>query len=127
MIPTTWISTASWPICAIWWPPGQGGGLRASELADTSAITVSSLGERGVDRLYGILYPPQVAIVGFGTPRPAPWVLEDRVVPRQVVTVTLAADHRLMTATVAPALPWPRWLSACTSPKTCDAERWSSI
>ncbi len=71
----------------------RSGGLRASELADPT-ITVSSLGERGVDRLYGIIYPPQVAIVGFGTPRPAPWVLEDRVVPRQVVTVTLAADHR---------------------------------
>lgn len=71
----------------------RSGGLRASELADPT-ITVSSLGERGVDRLYGIIYPPQVAIVGFGTPRPAPWVLEGRVVPRQVVTATLAADHR---------------------------------
>ena len=71
----------------------RGGGLRASELADPT-ITVSSLGERGVDRLYGIIYPPQVAIVGFGTPRLVPWVLAGRVVPRQVVTATLAADHR---------------------------------
>ncbi len=71
----------------------RGGGLRASELADPT-ITVSSLGERGVDRLYGIIYPPQVAIVGFGMPRPAPWILEGWVVPRQVVTATLAADHR---------------------------------
>jgi len=71
----------------------RSGGLRASELADPT-ITVSSLGERGVDCLYGIIYPPQVAIVGFGTPRPAPWVLEGQVVIRQVVTATLAADHR---------------------------------
>ncbi|TNF56951.1 MAG: 2-oxo acid dehydrogenase subunit E2 [Gammaproteobacteria bacterium] len=71
----------------------RSGGLRASELAEPT-ITVSSLGERGVDRLYGIIYPPQVAIVGFGTPRLVPWVLEGRVVPRQVVTATLAADHR---------------------------------
>jgi pyruvate dehydrogenase E2 component (dihydrolipoamide acetyltransferase) len=71
----------------------RSGGLRASELADPT-ITVSSLGERGVDRLYGIIYPPQVAIVGFGTPRPAPWVVEGQVVVRQVVNATLAADHR---------------------------------
>ncbi len=71
----------------------RGGSLRASELADPT-ITVSSLGERGVDRLYGIIYPPQVAIVGFGTPRLLPWVLAGQVVPRQVVSATLAADHR---------------------------------
>jgi len=71
----------------------RAGTLRSSELSDPS-ITVSSLGERGVDRLYGIIYPPQVAIVGFGTPRPRPWVLDDQVVPRTLVTATLSADHR---------------------------------
>ena len=71
----------------------RAGRLRGSELSDPT-ITVSSLGERGVDRLYGIIYPPQVAIVGFGTPGARPWVVEDRVVPRTLVTVTLAADHR---------------------------------
>ena len=71
----------------------RAGTLRASELSDPT-ITVSSLGERGVDRLYGIIYPPQVAIVGFGTPRPRPWIVEGAVVPRTLVTATLAADHR---------------------------------
>jgi pyruvate dehydrogenase E2 component (dihydrolipoamide acetyltransferase) len=71
----------------------RAGQLRSSELADPT-ITVSSLGERGVDRLYGVIYPPQVAIVGFGTPSARPWVLDGRVVPRTVVTATLAADHR---------------------------------
>ena len=71
----------------------RGGGLRASELADPT-ITVSSLGERGVDRLYAIIYPPQVAIVGFGTPRARPWIIDDAVVVRTVVSATLAADHR---------------------------------
>ncbi|MBS1201836.1 MAG: 2-oxo acid dehydrogenase subunit, partial [Chromatiaceae bacterium] len=37
----------------------RAGTLRSSELADPT-ITISSLGERGVDRLYGIIYPPQV-------------------------------------------------------------------
>lgn len=71
----------------------RAGTLRSSELSDPT-VTVSSLGERGVDRLYGIIYPPQVAIVGFGTPSRRPWVLADQVVPRTIVTVTLAADHR---------------------------------
>jgi pyruvate dehydrogenase E2 component (dihydrolipoamide acetyltransferase) len=71
----------------------RAGTLRGSELSDPT-VTVSSLGERGVDRLYGIIYPPQVAIVGFGTPSLRPWVLDGQVVPRTVVTATLAADHR---------------------------------
>ena len=71
----------------------RAGTLRSSELADPT-VTVSSLGERGVDRLYGVIYPPQVAIVGFGTPSPRPWVVDGQVVPRTLVTATLAADHR---------------------------------
>jgi pyruvate dehydrogenase E2 component (dihydrolipoamide acetyltransferase) len=71
----------------------RGGGLKASELSDPT-VTVSSLGERGVDRLYGVIYPPQVAIVGFGTPRPRPWVVDGSVAPRTIVTATLSADHR---------------------------------
>jgi len=71
----------------------RAGTLRSSELADPT-ITVSSLGERGVDRLYGVIYPPQVAIVGIGTPSLRPWVLGGQVVARTLVTATLAADHR---------------------------------
>jgi len=71
----------------------RAGTLRGSELSDPT-VTVSSLGERGVDRLYGVIYSPQVAIVGFGTPSLRPWVLDGQVVPRTLVTATLAADHR---------------------------------
>ena len=42
------------------------GGLRSSELASPT-ITVTSLGDRGAERVTGIIYPPQVAIIGFGT------------------------------------------------------------
>jgi pyruvate dehydrogenase E2 component (dihydrolipoamide acetyltransferase) len=71
----------------------RNGSLRSSELSDPT-ITVSSLGERGVQCLYGIIYPPQVAIVGFGTPQLRPWVVDDEIVPRTLVTATLSADHR---------------------------------
>jgi pyruvate dehydrogenase E2 component (dihydrolipoamide acetyltransferase) len=72
----------------------RAGRFRASELAD-GTITVSSLGERGVEALYGIIYPPQVAIVGFGTPAWRAWARDGMVGPRRVVSMTLAGDHRV--------------------------------
>ncbi len=71
------------------------GGLRSSEMS-AATITVTSLGERGVDSVYGVIFPPQVAILGFGSPCTRPWVTkEGRVEARTLVTVTLAADHRV--------------------------------
>jgi pyruvate dehydrogenase E2 component (dihydrolipoamide acetyltransferase) len=70
------------------------GRLRSSEISDPT-ITVSSLGERGVDALQGVIFPPQVAIVGFGTPRLRPFVVGEGIAPRTVVEGSLAADHRV--------------------------------
>ena len=70
------------------------GGFRSSEIADPT-VTVSSLGDRGVEMLLPVIYPPQVAIIGFGTPAPRPWILGDGVGVRPVMTMTLAADHRV--------------------------------
>ncbi|MFM8953378.1 MAG: dihydrolipoamide acetyltransferase family protein [Planctomycetaceae bacterium] len=72
----------------------RAGRMRSSELAD-STITVTSLGDRGVESVYGVIYPPQVAIVGFGTILQRPWIVDGDVRPRPVVTATLAADHRV--------------------------------
>ncbi len=72
----------------------RAGRLRSSEIADPT-ITVSSLGERGVEALYGIIYPPQVALAGFGKAVRRPWVVDDAIVPRSIVTITLSADHRV--------------------------------
>jgi pyruvate dehydrogenase E2 component (dihydrolipoamide acetyltransferase) len=71
----------------------RAGRLRSSEMI-SGTITISSLGERGVDQMTGVIYPPQVALVTFGTPRPVPRVVGGEVQPRQAVAVTLAADHR---------------------------------
>lgn len=71
----------------------RAGGLRSSELAD-GTITVTSLGEQGVDAVFPVIYPPQVAIVGFGTVATRPWVVSGNVVPRRIVTASLGADHR---------------------------------
>jgi pyruvate dehydrogenase E2 component (dihydrolipoamide acetyltransferase) len=70
------------------------GGLRASELTDPT-VTVTSLGDQGVEVVYGIVNPPQTAIVGFGKVVERPWVVDGQVVPRPVVTATLSADHRV--------------------------------
>jgi len=72
----------------------RAGRFRASELSD-GTITVSNLGERGVETLYGIIYPPQVAIVGFGMPVWRAWASDGMVGPRRVVSMTLAGDHRV--------------------------------
>ena len=44
--------------------------------------------------MYGIINPPQVAIVGFGRITERPWAERGMLAVRPVVTVTLAADHR---------------------------------
>ena len=69
------------------------GQLRSSELS-TATITVTSLGDRGVETVFGAIYPPQVALVGFGTPSERPWVVDGQIVPRRLLMATLAADHR---------------------------------
>lgn len=69
------------------------GRLRGSEMSD-STITVTNLGEHGVDLVHGVIYPPQVALVGFGDIRERPWAEGGMVGSRPVVTATLAADHR---------------------------------
>jgi pyruvate dehydrogenase E2 component (dihydrolipoamide acetyltransferase) len=68
-------------------------GLRSSELADPT-ITVTSLGERGADTVIGVIYPPQVAIVGFGRIVERPWAVDGALAVRPVVSLSLAADHR---------------------------------
>jgi pyruvate dehydrogenase E2 component (dihydrolipoamide acetyltransferase) len=67
--------------------------IRGSEMMDPT-ITVTSLGERGADSVLGVIYPPQLAIVGFGAPRLTASVVDGEVKPRPMVQATLGADHR---------------------------------
>ncbi len=70
------------------------GGLRGSEMSE-GTITVSNLGDRGVGFLAGVIYPPQVALVGIGSIRERPWVVDGKPGVRPVLTLSLAADHRV--------------------------------
>jgi len=69
------------------------GNLRSSELTSPT-VTVTNVGDRGAESVTGIIYPPQVSIVGFGRVVARPWVVDGRIESRPLVTVTLAADHR---------------------------------
>lgn len=69
------------------------GSLRSSELTSPT-ITVTSVGDRGAETVTGVIYPPQVAIVGFGRIVTRPWVVDGHLESRPVVTLSLAADHR---------------------------------
>ena len=57
-------------------------------------LTVTAMGDRGVDVVYGVIYPPQVAMVGVGVVAERPWVDGGLVVAAPCVTVSVAADHR---------------------------------
>jgi pyruvate dehydrogenase E2 component (dihydrolipoamide acetyltransferase) len=60
----------------------RAGSLRSSEMSDPT-ITVTNLGDGGVQAVFGVIYPPQVALVGFGG------------IKQQSVVASLAADHRV--------------------------------
>ncbi len=73
----------------------RAGSIRSSEMSDPT-ITVTALGERGVDAVFGVIYPPQVAIVGFGAPHLAPVAHADGgLAVEPVILASLAADHRV--------------------------------
>ena len=71
----------------------RAGRLRGSELTDAT-ITVTNLGDQGVESVFGVIYPPQVALVGFGKVSERPVAVGGLIGVRPVVVTTLAADHR---------------------------------
>lgn len=72
----------------------RAGRLQRAEMADPT-ITVTNLGDLGVDSVYGVIYPPQVAMVGFGRVLEQPWAEHGMLGVRSAATATLSADHRV--------------------------------
>jgi pyruvate dehydrogenase E2 component (dihydrolipoamide acetyltransferase) len=71
----------------------RAGALRSSEVSDAT-ITVTNLGDQGVETVFGVIYPPQVALVGFGRVVERPWAAGGMVGTRPVIAASLSADHR---------------------------------
>lgn len=67
--------------------------LRSSEISQ-STFTITSLGDGGAEKVFGLIYPPQVGIVGFGEISDQPFAENGMLGIHPVVDVTLAADHR---------------------------------
>jgi len=71
----------------------RNGRLRSSEITDAT-VTITNLGDLGVETVHGVIYPPQVALVGFGRIIESPWAESGMLGIRPVVSATLAGDHR---------------------------------
>ncbi|HUJ67380.1 MAG TPA: 2-oxo acid dehydrogenase subunit E2, partial [Acidimicrobiales bacterium] len=54
----------------------------------------TNLGDLGVESVFGVIYPPQVALVGFGRVTDRPWAEGGLLGVRPCLTATLSADHR---------------------------------
>ncbi|HET7139122.1 MAG TPA: 2-oxo acid dehydrogenase subunit E2 [Arthrobacter sp.] len=72
----------------------RAGRLQRAEMADPT-ITVTNLGDLGVESVFGVIYPPQVAMVGLGRLMEQPWAHDGMLGARHVVIATLSADHRV--------------------------------
>jgi pyruvate dehydrogenase E2 component (dihydrolipoamide acetyltransferase) len=70
------------------------GHLRSSELSD-GTITVTNLGEQGVQSVFGVIYPPQVALVGFGKIVERPTAIDGMLAVRPAIDASLSGDHRV--------------------------------
>ena len=71
----------------------RAGKLRGAEMTQQT-VTITNLGDLGVERVYGVIYPPQVSLVGLGRIADAPWAEGDALSVRKVMHATLAGDHR---------------------------------
>jgi pyruvate dehydrogenase E2 component (dihydrolipoamide acetyltransferase) len=72
----------------------EAGRLQRAEMADPT-ITVTNLGDLGVETIFGVIYPPQVALVGFGSIREQPVARDGLIGVHPTVVATLSADHRV--------------------------------
>ncbi len=71
----------------------RSGRLTRAEVTDPT-LTVTDLGDQGVEEVLGVIYPPQVALVGIGRVVERPWAVDGMLTVRTVVRLTLAGDHR---------------------------------
>lgn len=72
----------------------RAGSLRSSEMNEAT-ITVTNLGDQGSQAVFGVITPPQVALVGFGRVTERPWAEDGGLKVLPVVTASLSADHRV--------------------------------
>src|SRR5262249_5425597 len=88
----------------------RAGRLTAEQMRDAT-FTVTNLGGLGVEAFTPILHLPQAAVLGVGRIVREPAVHDDRIVPRDVLTLSLTFDHRVVDG--APAARFLDTLRGC--------------
>jgi pyruvate dehydrogenase E2 component (dihydrolipoamide acetyltransferase) len=88
----------------------RAGTLSAEEMRDAT-FTITNLGGFGIDAFTPILNPPQCAVLGVGRIMREPAVVEDQIVPRDMITLSLTFDHRIVDG--APAAHFLATLRGC--------------
>jgi 2-oxoisovalerate dehydrogenase E2 component (dihydrolipoyl transacylase) len=74
---------------------GRAGKATPADLAG-GTITITNVGVFGVDAGTPILTPGEAAILAFGQVKDTPWVVDGQLVVRQVSTLSLSFDHRIV-------------------------------
>lgn len=73
----------------------RAGTVTAGDLAGAT-FTVSNLGMYGMSAITPVINAPQAAILGVGAARPVLARVNGEIVDRQLMTLTLSADHRIL-------------------------------
>ena len=94
----------------------RAGRLRRAEMAEPT-LTVTDLGDQGVEEVIGVIYPPQVALVGVGRVE-RPWAVDGMLGVRPVVRLTLW-DHRATDGSTG-ARSWPPSTDCCNTRRSYD-------
>jgi pyruvate dehydrogenase E2 component (dihydrolipoamide acetyltransferase) len=61
-----------------------------------ATFSVSNLGMYGMTAITPVINPPQAAILGVGAARAVPALRDGELVERQLMTLTLSCDHRIL-------------------------------
>src|SRR5262249_57478225 len=86
------------------------GELSTSEMKG-GCFTITNLGAFGIDAFTPIINPPQCAVLGIGRIERRPVMDGDHVVGRELVTLSLTFDHRIVDG--APAARFLQTIAAC--------------
>jgi len=76
-------------------------GRLAFEDISGGTFTVNNVGVFGVDSVLAIINPPEVAILTFGVIKRSPCVVDKKVEIRNIMKVTMSADHRVVDGFIA--------------------------
>jgi pyruvate dehydrogenase E2 component (dihydrolipoamide acetyltransferase) len=60
-----------------------------------ASFTVTSIGERGAEQIFAVIFPPQVAIMALGSPHQEVMAINSSIKIRSVIKASLAANHRI--------------------------------